>query len=88
MGDANGFLALLDEYTKAKDVTRRRLYLEAMGQVIPNLGAKYILDPEQRSLLPLLDLGKKKGSNSMGNLLVLSGCSCFCFWLSAAFLHG
>ena len=60
-GDANRFNALLDEYTKARDVTRRRLYLEAMGQVIPNLGTKYILDPEQRSLLPLLDLGKKKG---------------------------
>ena len=61
MGDANRFNALLDEYTKARDVTRRRLYLEAMGQVIPNLGTKYILDSEQRSLLPLLDLGKKKG---------------------------
>ena len=61
MGDANRFNALLDEYTKARDVTRRRLYLEAMGEVIPNLGTKYILDPEQRSLLPLLDLGKKKG---------------------------
>lgn len=60
-GDANRFNALLDEYTKARDVTRRRLYLEAMGEVIPNLGTKYILDPEQRSLLPLLDLGKKKG---------------------------
>ncbi len=61
MGDANRFIALLEEYTKARDVTRRRLYLEAMGQVIPNLGTKYILDSEQRSLLPLLDLGKKKG---------------------------
>jgi len=61
MGDANRFNALLEEYTKARDVTRRRLYLEAMGQVIPNLGTKYILDSEQRSLLPLLDLGKKKG---------------------------
>jgi membrane protease subunit HflK len=61
MGDANRFIALLDEYTKARDVTRRRLYLEAMGEVIPKLGTKYILDSEQRNLLPLLDLGKKKG---------------------------
>jgi len=61
MGDANRFSALLEEYIKARDVTRRRLYLEAMGQVIPNLGTKYILDPEQRGLLPLLDLGQRKG---------------------------
>jgi hypothetical protein len=32
-----------------------------MEQVIPNLGTKYILDPEQRGLLPLLDLGQRKG---------------------------
>jgi len=60
-GDANRFSALLEEYTKARDVTRRRLYLEAMGQIIPNLGTKYILDPEQKGLLPLLDLGPRKG---------------------------
>jgi len=42
-------------------VTRRRLYLEAMGEVIPKLGTKYIIDPEQQGLLPLLDLGQKKG---------------------------
>jgi hypothetical protein len=32
-----------------------------MGQVIPKLGTKYVLDPEQQGLLPLLDLGKKEG---------------------------
>ena len=31
-GDANRFVALLKEYSKARDVTRRRLYLEAMGR--------------------------------------------------------
>ncbi len=60
-GDANRFLEVWKEYSKAKDVTRRRLYLEAMGEVIPKLGTKYILDPEQSSLLPLLDLGVKGG---------------------------
>ncbi len=60
-GDANRFSALLEEYTKARDVTRRRLYLEAMGQVLPNLGTTHIIDPEQRGLLPLLDLTGKKG---------------------------
>jgi len=60
-GDANRFLMQLNEYSRAKDVTRRRLYLEAMGEVIPNLGVKYILDPEQSGLIPLLNLGQKEG---------------------------
>lgn len=60
-GDANRFSALWNEYSKAKDVTRRRLYLEAMGTVIPKLGTKYILDTEQNSLLPLLNLEGKAG---------------------------
>ena len=60
-GDANRFLMQWNEYNKAKDVTRRRLYLEAMSEVIPNLGVKYILDPEQSGLLPLLNLGQKEG---------------------------
>jgi len=61
-GEATRFLQLLSEYSKAKDVTRRRLYLEAMAVVIPNIGTKYILDPDQSALLPLLDLGEKGGN--------------------------
>jgi membrane protease subunit HflK len=61
-GDASRFLQLWSAYSKAKDVTRRRLYLEAMGEVIPKLGTKYIIDPEQSGLLPLLNLGEKGGA--------------------------
>jgi membrane protease subunit HflK len=57
-GDANRFQAVWEEYTKAKDVTRRRLYLEAMGIVLPRMGNKYIIDPDQKGLLPLLNLEK------------------------------
>jgi len=60
-GDANRFLMQWKEYNKAKDVTRRRLYLETMGEVIPKLGTKYIIDPEQSGLLPLLNLGENGG---------------------------
>ncbi|MCX8043046.1 MAG: FtsH protease activity modulator HflK [Desulfobacterota bacterium] len=60
-GDANRFMALWQEYSKAKDVTRRRLYLEAMGEVLPKLGTKYIIDADQRSLLPLLNLTQPQG---------------------------
>jgi len=62
-GDASRFLSLFKEYAKAKDVTRRRLYLEAMGVVLPKLGNKYIIDPDQKGILPLLNLergGEKK----------------------------
>ena len=42
-------------------VSAARLYLETMGEVIPKLGTKYIIDPEQQGLLPLLNLGEKGG---------------------------
>lgn len=60
-GDAQRFSQLLQEYSNAKDITRRRLYLETMREVLPGIGTKYVIDPEQASVLPLLDLGKTKG---------------------------
>jgi len=55
-GDASRFLALYGEYAKARDVTRRRLYLETIKEIIPKLGDKYIIDEEQKNVLPLLNL--------------------------------
>ena len=60
-GDASRFEALFEEYSKAKDVTRRRLYLEAIRDVFPKLGEKYIVDAGQKNLLPLLNLGQPSG---------------------------
>ena len=60
-GDAARFLSLYEEYVKAEDVTRRRLYLEAMREVLPKLGNKYIVDAEQKNFLPLLNLVPSKG---------------------------
>jgi len=60
-GDAARFLDLYDAYKQAKDVTRRRLYLDAMQQILPKLGKKYILDESQKSILPLLNLGQIGG---------------------------
>ena len=60
-GDASRFLALYEEFEKAKDVTRRRLYLEAIREVLPRLGDKFIVDAGQKNLLPLLNLGKTVG---------------------------
>ena len=60
-GDAARFLSLYEEYVKAEDVTRRRLYLEALREVMPKLGNKYIVDSDQKNFLPLLNLVPSKG---------------------------
>lgn len=57
-GDAARFVALYNEYVKAKDVTKRRLYLETIKQTFPNLGQKYIIDSDQKNLVPLLNMGQ------------------------------
>lgn len=56
-GHVAAFKALLTEYTKAPDVTRRRIYLETLAEVVPRLGKTVILDDDAKSLLPLLNLG-------------------------------
>jgi membrane protease subunit HflK len=62
-GDANRFLAILAEYRKSPDVTRRRLYLETMGQVLPAVGDLTILDGSTgANVLPLLDLKRQGGA--------------------------
>lgn len=59
-GDASRFKALFKEYAKAKDVTKRRLYLESIKELLPKLGPKYIVDADQKNLLPLLNMGKEQ----------------------------
>jgi modulator of FtsH protease HflK len=60
MGDASRFIATWQAYKEAKDVTRKRMFLEVMREVIPNAGKKYIIDPSQKGILPLLRLGEKE----------------------------
>ncbi len=60
-GDAARFSDLYNAYKNAKDVTRRRLYLDAMQQILPKLGKKYIMDENQKNILPLLNLGQLEG---------------------------
>lgn len=61
-GDANRFIAVWQEYSRAKDVTERRLYLETLEKIIPKIGTKYIIDSEQKGILPLLSLNEKEAS--------------------------
>ena len=67
-GDAERFLALFNEYAKAPAITRERLYLERMKEVLPNIKSKIIIDGETGNApLPLLHLGQEstqlKGKN-------------------------
>lgn len=60
-GEAERFLSRLAEYKKAPEITRKRLYLETLLNVLPKAKEKYIIDPKQSSILPLLQLGTKGG---------------------------
>lgn len=60
-GDVARFNALFTEYSKAPEVTRRRIYIETMQDVIPRIESKILVDDEMSSLLPLLNVGAMKG---------------------------
>ena len=55
-GDARRFEAVYDEYRKAPQVTRRRLYLETLARVLERAGSKVIVDQQAKGILPLLQL--------------------------------
>ena len=55
-GDVARFVNIYDEYRKAPEVTRRRLYLETLNDVLPKTGRKLIVDSNMKGLLPLLNL--------------------------------
>ena len=61
-GDAARFVDVYNAYAKAKDVTKRRMYLESLRKLLPNTGATYIVDAEMKNLLPLLNLGTQSGA--------------------------
>jgi len=52
-GDASNFNARLVEYRRAPEVTRRRLYIEAMEDIYSNLDRLVIVDSKVRGVLPL-----------------------------------
>ncbi len=58
-GEATRFEAIYAEYRKAPRVTRNRMYLETMNEILPRMGRKVILDEKQRGLIPLLNLAQE-----------------------------
>ncbi|MBD3236022.1 MAG: FtsH protease activity modulator HflK [Candidatus Eisenbacteria bacterium] len=55
-GDSARFAALFAEYRRAPEVTRRRIYLETMRDVLPKTERKIIIDENLQGVLPLLNL--------------------------------
>ncbi len=62
-GDSARFVVIFDAYTKAPEVTRTRIYLETMKDVLPQVANKVVVDDDLRSVLPMLNLnsGAKDG---------------------------
>ena len=59
-GDAARFNALFTEYAKAPEVTRRRIYIETLQEVLPGIRSKIIVDEQTQGILPLLNLDAQK----------------------------
>jgi membrane protease subunit HflK len=58
-GETNRFKAIVKEYEGTEEVTRQRLYLEAMQEILPRVDQVYVVDGSQQNILPLLDLSRK-----------------------------
>lgn len=59
-GDAERFKLVVSAYKKAKDVTRKRIYLDKLKEIIKQAGKIYIVDPKEKGILPLLKLEKNE----------------------------
>ena len=65
-GEAGRFTAILSEYQNAPAITRQRMYLEMIDQVLPNAGPVYIMEDGVSSPIPLLNLGQSGTSLPIG----------------------
>lgn len=69
-GEVSRFNDLYTEYIKAPEVTKRRIFLETMQDVLPKMGQKIITDEQGNSVIPLLQLqmdGAKNANNNKQN---------------------
>jgi membrane protease subunit HflK len=60
VGDASRFTSIYREYAKAPNVTRKRLYLETLNDVLSRINRKVVTDDKLRNLLPLLNLSAEE----------------------------
>ncbi len=65
-GDSAKYVAVYKEYSKAPEVTRQRLYLETVKNVLPNVGRKLIIDENAANVIPLLPFDQQNATNLGG----------------------
>lgn len=63
-GETARFNAIVTEYLGSPEVTRRRMYLEAMQEILPHVDQVYVMDKEQNTLLPFLDLTRGRATET------------------------
>ena len=56
-GEAARFNAIYEQYKKAKQVTKTRMYVEALKSALPNVQEVVVYDQGQKGVIPLLNLG-------------------------------
>lgn len=61
-GETDRFNSLFEEYVKAPEVTKQRIYLETMEKVLPKIGNKIITDEKGSNVLPLLNIDRIKAT--------------------------
>lgn len=62
-GESAKFNSVFQEYSKAKEVTRQRIYLETMNDIMRKVGRKLITDEEATGILPLFQFDKGGAKN-------------------------
>jgi membrane protease subunit HflK len=65
-GDASRFAQYYEAYRQAPEVTRKRIYLETMGQILPKVERKLVVDEDVRGVLPLLNLEPPRREKEAG----------------------
>ncbi len=66
-GEVSRFNDLYEEYIKAPEVTKRRIFLETMEEILPKMGQKIITDEEGNSVIPLLQMQMEGARKTTGN---------------------
>jgi len=60
-GEVARFASLYEEYAKAPEITRQRIYLETLGEVLPKIERKVIIDSEATNMMPVMQIGAGPG---------------------------
>ena len=67
-GEAARFESILTEYLRAPQVTRRRLYLESMTGLLAGIKGLYVVDQDQKAMVPWLPLESSEHPSASGRV--------------------